>query len=480
MNIKLLSLFLTVCLVTGGISADRGARSAKADAPDPVSAVPATAASVKLPSHWAQFWSNPEFVKSFMGAYGVASEVEPKMSADEQTFYSSLRPLLQDDPSKAIRELQSKIRPESSALLNFLLASLYFQSDQPAQAIAQYEAAVAKFPSFRRAHKNLGFALVQSGAFEKAITHLTRTIELGGADSGVLGLLGFSYLSLERHLSAESAYRNALLYAPDNLDWKLGLVKSQIATGNHKPAAELLDELIAKYPEKESLWTLQAGLFLQMEEPIKAALNYEILRKLGKADGKTLSLLGDIYMAQEQRDLALSAYLAAWEADRGGNPSRVFRAVEILASQAAWDEAVKLLTHVREKKSDLTAEDQSRLLKLEARIALATDREAEGAAMLEKVITSNPLDGQALIMLGEYFSRQGEPEKADYRFELASRISGFEAEAMVKRAQLLVSARKYAQAAELLRRAQKINPRDHVQRYLEKVESIARSAGTSS
>jgi hypothetical protein len=51
---------------------------------------------------------------------------------------------------------------------------------------------------------------------------------------------------------------------------------------------------------------------------------------------------------------------------------------------------------------------------------------------------------------------------------------------MVKRAQFLVSARKYAQAAELLRRAQKINRRDHVQRYLEKVESIARSAGTSS
>ena len=48
----------------------------------------------------------------------------------------------------------------------------------------------------------------------------------------------------------------------------------------------------------------------------------------------------------------------------------------------------------------------------------------------------------------------------------------------MKHAQLLVRDRKYAQASELLRKAQKIQPRDHVQRFLEQVEQFAaRSRG---
>ena len=50
-----------------------------------------------------------------------------------------------------------------------------------------------------------------------------------------------------------------------------------------------------------------------------------------------------------------------------------------------------------------------------------------------------------------------------------------EADAFVKHAQLLIQSQKYVQAADLLRKAQKIKPRDNVQRYLDKVEQLARS-----
>ena len=46
----------------------------------------------------------------------------------------------------------------------------------------------------------------------------------------------------------------------------------------------------------------------------------------------------------------------------------------------------------------------------------------------------------------------------------------------MKHAQLLVQSQKYAQAVELLRKAQKVKPRDNVQRYLEKVEQLARGS----
>ena len=58
-------------------------------------------------------------------------------------------------------------------------------------------------------------------------------------------------------------------------------------------------------------------------------------------------------------------------------------------------------------------------------------------------------------------------------FDAAGKLVGFEADAFVKHAQLLVQSKKYARAAELLHKAQKAKPRDNVQRYLEKVEQLA-------
>ena len=60
-------------------------------------------------------------------------------------------------------------------------------------------------------------------------------------------------------------------------------------------------------------------------------------------------------------------------------------------------------------------------------------------------------------------------------FERAAGIEGFEADAKVRHAQLLVGQRRYAEALPLLRRAQAIQPRDNVQEYLEQVERAAQA-----
>ena len=110
---------------------------------------------------------------------------------------------------------------------------------------------------------------------------------------------------------------------------------------------------------------------------------------------------------------------------------------------------------------------------------LAADSDAIGEGdkaiqSLEQILQKDPLDGEALLLAGDYYSKSGEREKAEFRFESAAQIGGFEADALLKHAQLHVQAQKYPQAIELLRKAQKIKPRDMVQRYLEKVEQVAR------
>ena len=422
----------------------------------------------------ADLWNDPDFALRLAGSYGFLSDVEPRMTPEEQQFYNEkIKPQLQNDRSKAIPLLRSRMKPESSAQFDYLLGTLHFESGDLTNAVTHFERALLKFPDFRRAQKNLGFALVRDGKYEQAIKPLTATIALGGADGKVFGLLGFAYVNVNRYVSAEGAYQQAMVFEPENVDFKLGLVKCAVATANYDHALALLDELLQQHPERDNLWTLHANIYIQKEQPAKAAVSLEMLRRLGAASAQNLFLLGDLHMSQDARELALSAYLEAVEKDGGENLPKALRPAQILVSRGAWDEAKVLFARIRSTGSGLTGADELKLLKLEAKVEMTTGDPAKAIETLEKITERDPLDGEALLLAGDHYARNGQPEKAEFRYDAAAKLEGFEADAFVKHAQLLVQARKYARAVEILRRAQKVKPRDNVERYLEKVEQLA-------
>ncbi len=424
----------------------------------------------------ASIWNDPDFTRRLIGSYGFASDVEPRLTPEEQAIYrDKIVPLLRDDQKKALTELQSLAKPNASAVFDFTLGNVYFQNEDLTNAVKHFEAALAKFPDYRRAQKNLAFALVRDGKYAAAIKPLTRTIVLGGGDGKVFGLLGFAYMNQGRPVSAEGAYRQALIFEPENVDFRLGLVKCSVAAANYDYALALIDELITQFPERDNLWSLQANIYIQKEQPAKAAICFETLRRLGKATPQNLFMLGDLYMAQDSRDLALSAYLEAVDKDGGQNISKALRPAQILVSRGAWDEARTLFAKIHTSGGNLTSAEELKLLKLESKVAMSTGNGDKAIETLEQVIQKDPLDAEALLLAGDFYAKSGQKEKAEFRYQTASGIEGFEADAFVKHAQLLVQSQKYASAAELLRKAQKVKPRDNVQRYLEKVDQLAKA-----
>jgi tetratricopeptide (TPR) repeat protein len=449
-------------------------RKANAPAERPVAPAATQFAPVAADHPLAAVWNDPEFTRRMLGSYGFLSEAEPRLNAEEQKVYrDKIVPLLREDPKQAVAELQKLIKPEASAIFDFTLGNLLFQTDDLTNAVTHFEAALAKFPDFRRAQKNLGLVYLRAGNYEAAVKPLSRTVSLGGADSKTFGLLGFAQMNLQRYASAEAAYRQALLFEPENLDFRLGLVKCQIAQANYDAALVLLDELIRQFPEKDNLWALQANVFIQKEQPAKATVNFEMLRRLGKATPAQLFTLGDLYLAQEIRDLALNAYLEGVEKDAGANPAKALRAAELLVARGALPEAKQIFARLKAATTPLAGNDELRLLKLEAKAALAAGEGEQAAAVLEKISERNPLDGEALLLAGDHYARTGQKEKAQLRYETAAKLEGFEADALLKQAQLKVQGQKYAEAVELLRKAQKSKARDNVQRYLERVEQLA-------
>ena len=97
------------------------------------------------------------------------------------------------------------------------------------------------------------------------------------------------------------------------------------------------------------------------------------------------------------------------------------------------DEARKLFAKIRGTGSGLSGADELKLLKLNRRWRWPDEGE-KAIQTLEQIIQKDPLDGEALLLAGDYFAKNGQREKAEFRYQ-PRRRSGFEADAFVKHAQ---------------------------------------------
>jgi len=435
-----------------------------------------TASAQFKPWSGSSIVQDPEWQKSFLGSYGFLSGVEPDIKPSELSILKDVIDLMKVNPRAALAMLEQRMGDDNSAALDFIVANLRFQQGDLANATTSYEKALQKFPDFRRAHKNLGLLMVQVNEYKGAVEHLTRAIELGDRDGRTYGLLGYGYINLDNPLSAEQAYRTAVLQQPDSKDWQLGLARSLLSLEKYEEAAALFSTILEQHPEDASVWKLQANAFIGLDQPLAAAVNLEALRMLGKADLSSLVLLGDIYMNEGIRDLAKDAYLAAIAKDTEGTQfEAAYRAADLLFRAAAYDQSAEILASIDRRYGKKLPEDANlELMTLRARIARAQGREAEAVSILEDIVQRDGTRGDALLELARYNRDQGNDQKALLLLERAQNIPAYVYDALIERAQFLVAGKDYEQAASLLRQALRIKSESRVERFLARVEGAVR------
>ena len=423
------------------------------------------------------FWKEPAFQKAFMGSYGMRAEIEPRVTVVEKELMDKVMKLMAEEGGtpKAVALLEKNIKPASSAVFDFTLANIHFQEDRLTNAVACYRAATTKFPTFQRAYKNTALIHIRLGEFEAAVEPLVMCIELGVNDGLTYGLLGYAYTMTEQYVSAESAYRLAMLFQPKTLDWKIGLCRTLFKQQKYGEAIALCDELLRRAPDKADYLLLQANAYLGLKQPMKAAEIYEMLDLSGKTPVAALYTLGDIYINEGHLEQAADVYQRALAREEKADLGRQLRNVEVLISRSAYPAAAELLKKVAARTgADAAGELRKRMLKLEARLAAARNEAGgEQARILEEIVKLDPLDGEALILLGQHYAGAN-VEKAVFYYERAAGIEKVEADARLRHAQLLVRNGKYQEALPLLKRAQELKPREDVQRYTEQVERAAR------
>ena len=424
----------------------------------------------------SEFWSDPVFLKRFMGSYGVRSEIEPSISPEEKQVFDGLASQIQSNPAGAVQTLTAATTASSSAALDFTLGNLHFQQKDFAAAAPRYRAAIQKFPDFMRAHKNLGMAEFRNDRIEDAIRSLAKALELGGEDGGVYGVLGHGYLKTERYASAESAYRKALLFDPDYLPWKEGLANSLLAQGRYAAAVGLFDELLKKDHDKTIYWLGQADAHLGLDHPMDAAANYEMVRRMGEGSMNSLLNLGDIYLNNGLPERAVVVYLEALNLGDEACVDCLFDRCNAVVSRADSDAAARLFKAIRESRPDGLSKDQElKLLRLESRVMITKGDSKKAVVILNQILERDPLDGESILILGDYNADQGDKDLAALLFERAGRIEGFEAKSYVRRAELLVQRNKFNGAIQLLRNAQALDPQPNVANYLERLQRLVKS-----
>ncbi|MGZ0656755.1 tetratricopeptide repeat protein [Coraliomargarita sp. W4R53] len=423
-----------------------------------------------------QLWSDTTFQNEFLGSYGFLAGAEPQISDEEKEALRNLIDLIKASPKAAIQALEPQITSTSSAAFDFILGNLYFQDGNLAKAEQYYGNAVVKHPDFRRAYKNLGLVQVQQGDFNKAIKTISKALELGEVDGRSYGLLGYGYLTQERYYPAETAYRQAILMQPDVTDWKVGLARCLLETERYADAIALFDTLLLDAPDNADYWMLQGNAYLGKGEPLTAAKNLEVVRRMGAADLGTLTLLGDIYMNNNSPDLALEAYLAATEKATASDSKSLLRAAELLTRSGNFDQSKSIIAQIREK-LELPESDDLALLTLEAKIARSEGNNEAAVELLNQIVERDALNGSALIELANFYADQDEMAKAINRFEQAEKIEAFEREALVAHAQARVRNGDYKEALPLLRRALQLKSDSNLEDYAQRVEKAARSQG---
>ena len=361
-------------------------------------------------------------------------------------------------------------------MIDHLIGNMHFQKSDFEAAIPHYQTAIAKHSRFLRAHKNLGICLLRTGRETEALPHITRAIELGDHGALSYGQLGFAYARSGNNIAAESAYRMACLLDPETRDWQMGLARSFFDQRRFTDAIALLDVLIEKDPNSVDLWMIQGNAYLRLEQPLKAAENLEIVDELGGSTPDSLNLLADIYVNAALYGVAVDAYVRALELDATVPPNRAVAAAATITRNGAFSTAETLLDAVeRLRAGQFDVDARKEFLKVRAMLAVATEATEAEVEALEEIVALDPLDGDAIILLGRYYTRVEDYVNAEFNFERAAQIEDYEAEAKMRHGQMLVKQKLYQEAVPLLERSLFLKPSDVLEDYLRQVQQKARS-----
>jgi len=417
----------------------------------------------------SSYWKDPAFLKSFNGSYRIEARIEPVVSSEVRGLLVEVQKLMEDEEREsALKKIKDSSLTAKSPALQFNLGNLQFEEGELDEAQKSFESAIEGYPSFRRAHRNLGLVLVRKGELEKALEHLLEAMRLGDSDGTTYGLVGYCRLQRGEWASALQAYRMAQLSQPKSVQWKAGVAQCLQNLDAEVEAVAMLDEVIRQRPEESSYALLQASMLMELQRDEDAVKTLELPRRLGRLDPDGLLLLADLHLRAGRVESASTLVDESFESENKPGEARVLATLASAMRGEAWELADSLVEQATPEEGEA-----SRGIRLaSARLDIESGRAPEkGVEMLVKLIDEDPVDGQALLALGRHQMSTGDLGGAGLLLERATAVPETAADAWIELARLKVDQRNYAEALKAVDQALVLRPGGELEAYR---ESLAR------
>lgn len=418
--------------------------------------------------------SGEVFKKQFLASYGVNSAIEPKVDPEDREIYEAALPYLEKDPLEAIRQVESKLPEEPvKPAFQLLLGNLYYELERYDSSEKALKKAVATFPSFRRAYRTLGIIYVQSERFADSVEVFRTVIKLGGADSQSYGLLAYSHLNLQNYASALNAYQMARMFDPESEDYRRGLAHCMVSLEMDQQALGFLNELIEEAPGETDYRMMQANLLLKLSRFEEAIASLEFLRIMGDIDFNGVQLLGDLYLQEYLPELALEAYTEALSKNPDFKKVEPWtRPIQVLISRNYIREAQQYLLSIEESFHPTILYEHRDVIDLvKANVAFESGDSKGAIGKLQPLIKRNPMQGEALILLGKAFLKEENYEQASFYIERARSIPDFSYAALLDLGRLYVAQGTYNKAVSCLSEAYQMRPNPSVADYIKRLKT---------
>lgn len=342
-----------------------------------------------------------EALKKAMAHSGKASEKE------RLAIQAEYAATIEKDPAKRLRLLEELTRryPQEKQAF-YELGSAHYVGGRYAEAVGNFEAAVALDPQFGPAFNMLGYAYAKSGEFDKAEAALLRYVEANPGDPNPVDSLAELYVSMGRLDKAEAKYREALGVRPDFTGSCNGLAYVEALRENYAEALGWVKTYIDSSTPTEKmagLWLVDFYGYLlgRWEASLAGFLS---LRRIGESFGQdfvvssvdkfSVYAYADCARFAEARQAA-EAYLAyrerAWPERRNSlAASRAYLMGWIDFKQGRWPAARERLREIETLLPRIEDEGQQDDLAgsrafLEAEVALAAGSPEEAIAAAAKI-----------------------------------------------------------------------------------------------
>ncbi|HEY9155481.1 MAG TPA: tetratricopeptide repeat protein [Opitutaceae bacterium] len=405
---------------------------------------------------------------------GFLKEREPDLSAEESALYERASEMLATQPELARQLLEgivndSKANKLPSPAFDLLLGNIYYTSGAQDKAEASYLKATERYPTFLRAWVDLGVLYYGQKRYEKAIPCYTKAVTLGAREATTFGALAECLEKTGDPIGAEISYIQALASDPGNVAWLDGLLRVYLDAKQYSRAEVMVRNLIHERPGEADYWLTYANIMIATGRKLEAIALLEQTLATGVAGDKEIAELAGLYADEQLFAESLACYAKIKISARTLGEAKTFQLVRVMIAASEWEKAQALLDELG---AEVSSEGRREFLQTEAELFMARQQWTSARKVLDELLSSDPMNGRALVSLGHAYVELGDEAHATLAFEAAEHTKDGVRQAHIELANLELRNRHFEKSVSHLETAIALEKSPDLEEILTRVRAL--------